>query len=840
MSTTSLCPQCGAALPPNAPAGLCPRCLMAMNVATQTALPDDPAGAAAQGAKPVARPEELAGFFPQLEIMGCLGRGGMGVVYKARQKSLNRLVALKILAPERERDAAFAQRFALEAETLAKLDHPNIVAVHDFGEAGGLFYLVMEFVDGVNLHRLLDGHRVAPREALAIVPQICDALQFAHDRGIVHRDIKPENILLDRRFRVKVADFGLAKLVGTAAGAPVPGAATPRPASLTEAGRILGTPQYMAPEQLRDPAEVDHRADIYALGVVLYQMLTGELPDKKLEPPSHKVRIDVRLDEVVLRALEKEPGRRYTQASVLKTELETIAADQAPEEGGVPPAAGVPLTASARLEHELGLGSGTLRVVRRLACVLGTIWGVGFLLFILRDGFPLVPYSPPRVASGVEAGFLGLLLAGLAAGWWRDGLAAGLTLTGWSLFFFSERQPLPQLWLYAPVVIGVMYLWSWLLRRVPLVPRVPGKAAGTDAAGTVAELVAPFARRLMWLGILGMGATLLVQCRGVGEGSVVFGPLVGQVFWRLPVPAGWERQALIAYNLLPALYLLLVIGAWHMRQMRTYPLALASTVLAMLLPPLFPVSLPLGLWTWFVLTRPELRQEFSRVERNWLADLQRGTPRFSRLALAGALVGILPGLAMATTLAMAPDLISTTSASAPWTTWQRAVAMPLLLLVSWSSPLAAVVLAWAAWEELRRSQGRLRGAGLIAFAVLLPFLGKVLWWLRGETFGAANWPASLLANVARSQLVLLASAGIALWLHRLEASRSRSPQQHRAWWLFAPSLRWVIAGLALFCLLGFPPRSARAKAAQPAITTNAPSQAGPPTNSVPAAPVRTP
>src|ERR1035438_354205 len=151
MSTTTrpVCPDCGAPLPANAPAGLCPQCLTAMNLGTQTAMTGEPAGPAEAGkARPAPRPDEIAGYFPQLEILECLGRGGMGVVYKARQKSLNRLVALKILAPERERNAAFAQRFALEAETLAKLDHPNIVAVHDFGEAGGLFYLVMEFEIG--------------------------------------------------------------------------------------------------------------------------------------------------------------------------------------------------------------------------------------------------------------------------------------------------------------------------------------------------------------------------------------------------------------------------------------------------------------------------------------------------------------------------------------------------------------------------------------------------------------------------------------------------------------------------------------------------------------------
>lgn len=270
--------------------------------------------------------DELARFFPQLDIIELIGRGGMGAVYKARQKQLDRLVALKILPPGLGNEAGFAERFTREARALAKLSHPGIVTVHDFGQADGLFYLVMEYVDGVTLRQLLNVGRVEPREALAIVPQICDALQYAHDQGIVHRDIKPENILLDRQGRVKVADFGLAKLVGLGEEqASQAGSATASPI-LTEAGRVMGTPQYMAPEQRNRPAEVDHRADIYSLGVVFYQMLTGELPAGSIAPPSRKVHIDVRLDEVVLKALENEPQRRYQQAGAFKTQVETIAA----------------------------------------------------------------------------------------------------------------------------------------------------------------------------------------------------------------------------------------------------------------------------------------------------------------------------------------------------------------------------------------------------------------------------------------------------------------------------------------------------------------------------------
>jgi tRNA A-37 threonylcarbamoyl transferase component Bud32 len=265
-------------------------------------------------------PAELAEHFPELEILGLVGRGGMGVVYKARQKQLDRLVALKILPTNVSRDAAFSERFSREAKALARLTHPNIVTVHDFGQTDGLFFFVMEFVDGMNLRQLLDTGKLSPKEALAIVPQICDALQYAHDKGIVHRDIKPENILLAKDGTVKIADFGLAKLVGVEA----------KDLTITSARDVIGTPLYMAPEQIEHPQDVDHRADIYSLGVVFYQMLTGELPIGRFAAPSRKVRIDVRLDEVVLRALEKEPEHRYQHASDVKTQVETILTTPAP------------------------------------------------------------------------------------------------------------------------------------------------------------------------------------------------------------------------------------------------------------------------------------------------------------------------------------------------------------------------------------------------------------------------------------------------------------------------------------------------------------------------------
>ena len=308
------CPHCGVELDTDAPHGLCPSCLLEEGMKDPgggpwSREPLEPTSYAVGFTPPEA--SDLARHFPQLEILELLGYGGMGAVYKARQVRLDRLVALKVLPPEAGRDPSFAERFTREARALARLNHPHIVGVHDFGEHEGLFYFIMEYVDGANLRRLLADGPLSPALALQIVPQVCDALQYAHEEGIVHRDIKPENILLDQKGRVKIADFGLAKLLGQA----------PMHTRLTASRQVMGTPHYMAPEQMERPLTVDHRADIYSLGVVFYEMLTGELPLGRFAPPSHKAGVDQRLDAIVFRALENQAERRYQRVSELQRDV---------------------------------------------------------------------------------------------------------------------------------------------------------------------------------------------------------------------------------------------------------------------------------------------------------------------------------------------------------------------------------------------------------------------------------------------------------------------------------------------------------------------------------------
>lgn len=314
-------------------------------------------------------PEELQLLLTDYEVGPLVGRGGMGAVYRGVQRSLEREVAIKILPSEiAGRDPQFAPRFKQEAKAMARLNHPHIVAVHDFGETtDGLLYFVMDFIDGTDLAHIIrsEGH-LSPKKAAAIISQVCDALEFAHEHGIVHRDIKPSNIMVDMRGQVKVADFGLAKsleardLITSAA---------------TMSGTIMGTPAYMAPEQAQGKP-VDHRADIYSVGAMFYEMLTGEIPHGVIEPPSHqRNEVDVRLDKVVLKALARDPNRRYQRVSQVKTDV-----GQATQ----------PPRTSGKKKGLLGLAS--------LVAIALTIWGAE-ALWQPRNGVTPVARLPKAPAS---------------------------------------------------------------------------------------------------------------------------------------------------------------------------------------------------------------------------------------------------------------------------------------------------------------------------------------------------------------------------------------------------------------------------------------------------------
>ena len=260
--------------------------------------------------------EDLQKALPQYEITEFIARGGMGAVYKGTQKTLKRTVAIKVLPPDiDDGDMQFAERFKREAQSMAMLTHPNIVAVYDAGEtAQGLLYFVMEFIEGTDVHRLIASEgRLDPARAMSITTAVCDALAFAHEEGIIHRDIKPSNIMLDKRGRVKVADFGLAKAVNLES------------TMLTGSNVAMGTPDFIAPEALIAGMAVDGRADVYAVGVMLYQMLTGKIPRGRFELPSGVMpQIDPRLDAIIDRAMQTDRDKRYSTATEMRTDVERI------------------------------------------------------------------------------------------------------------------------------------------------------------------------------------------------------------------------------------------------------------------------------------------------------------------------------------------------------------------------------------------------------------------------------------------------------------------------------------------------------------------------------------
>ncbi|MCG8600483.1 MAG: protein kinase, partial [Verrucomicrobiales bacterium] len=345
-SRENRCPDCDTLIPEASPGGLCPRCLLGGELTPLVpeeddlgaTLPIDPENPPVRGepsrqelltplssaAEFALTPEELDRLFPDLEILKLLGAGGMGAVYQARQPRLDRIVALKVLSCAPEMHDSFALRFEREAQLLAKLHHPHIVTLFDFGEIpdgpGGrsVFYFLMEYIGGGSLDdRLRSDEEIRPRDAFRIISETCEALALAHGKGVLHRDIKPANLLLDDEERIRVADFGIAKILEYEEESLMTG--------LTVTGTTMGTPHYMAPELWEDPTMVDSRADLYSVGVVFYQLLTREKPAGVFQEPSRIADVERMVDNVVFKALEKNRERRYQDAEEMRVAVERVA-----------------------------------------------------------------------------------------------------------------------------------------------------------------------------------------------------------------------------------------------------------------------------------------------------------------------------------------------------------------------------------------------------------------------------------------------------------------------------------------------------------------------------------
>ena len=279
ISVIRICHKCGAKIFSDAPRGLCTACVLetALGVEAETlvatvvdpGLAEQLARDEATGAPPVkiaAHADELLGELGDYELLEVVGRGGQGVVFRARQKSLNRIVALKVISLGQWASKAHLKRFRLEAEAAARFEHPGIVPIHEVGEREGSCYFSMKFVEGGQLDQVARRQPIPIRRAVELIAKVARTVHYAHEHGILHRDIKPGNILLDAKGEPHLTDFGLARLVESES-------------SVTHTLDVLGTPSYMAPEQAAgNNAAVSSVTDVYGLGAVLYQLLTGHPP----------------------------------------------------------------------------------------------------------------------------------------------------------------------------------------------------------------------------------------------------------------------------------------------------------------------------------------------------------------------------------------------------------------------------------------------------------------------------------------------------------------------------------------------------------------------------------
>jgi len=405
-----------------------------------------------------------------------LGRGGMGTVYRATQLSLGRPVALKVLPGSLAEDPQFLQRFHREADILSKLSHPGIVTVFDRGDAEGRPYLVMELVEGTSLREVLRKGPLPAAEALVIVRAILSALEHAHSNGVIHRDIKPENVLIAPGGVVKVADFGLSRLV-----------ANDDLTRLTRTHITLGTYEYMAPEQREHASEADERSDLYATGVVLYETIAGDLPIGHFMPLSRKRRgeCDGRVDAIVERSLAKEPCERYQEATQMSDAVSAVL-DRADWKA----ARNLP-TVDAHVELDPLQFASRLDIVAMVASIIGVILcasGVVWVLATTVGGGLDFRFRAPGPAGRYEAvsSFMVVVpsLAFFMFGWFALETAAGLRR-----FRPTARLAHGTLALaFSPVIAPYSILsWLWLHSFQPRI-YYDARARGLDAEQAVSSI----------------------------------------------------------------------------------------------------------------------------------------------------------------------------------------------------------------------------------------------------------------------------------------------------------------------------------------------------------------
>ena len=318
-----ICPECGRSYQASAVMGQCPTCLMAAAIGPEQAREAD----RPKSLDPTRADLEKA--FPELEVIECLGKGGMAAVYKVRHRAVDRLAALKVLLVDPIDDPIMADRFAAEGDILKSIDHPHVIRAFSAGERAGYLYLLLELVQGPTLRQVMQSGPIPPLTAIYAAIHISNGLGYVHQRGFIHRDIKPDNILLHAgsepfsdaldKFlaaggRLRVADFGLATTA-----CDLPGKR-----QLTLPNHRLGTPDYMAPECRNGVSRADLRMDVYGLGVMIYEMLTGDLPLGRCPVPSRRCNVIPEIDDVVMKCLEHDPARRYSDASVVRHELTLV------------------------------------------------------------------------------------------------------------------------------------------------------------------------------------------------------------------------------------------------------------------------------------------------------------------------------------------------------------------------------------------------------------------------------------------------------------------------------------------------------------------------------------